>query len=85
MTAIDQRRDAFRAPTSRSAQLAERARAVMPGGNTRTTVYQAPHPPYVQYGKGAVIVDVEGDERLDFLTTTPRSSTATRTRTSTPP
>jgi glutamate-1-semialdehyde 2,1-aminomutase len=67
MTAIDQRRDAFRAPTSRSAQLAERARRVMPGGNTRTTVYQAPHPPYVLRGKGAVIVDIEGDERLDFL------------------
>ena len=67
MAAIDQRRDAFRAMSSRSAELAARARRVMPGGNTRTTVYQSPHPPYVAYGKGATIVDVEGDERLDFI------------------
>ena len=67
MAAIDQRRDAFRAMSSASAELAARARRVMPGGNTRTTVYQSPHPPYVAYGKGATIVDVEGDERLDFI------------------
>jgi glutamate-1-semialdehyde 2,1-aminomutase len=67
MAAIEQRRDAFRAMSSRSAELAARARRVMPGGNTRTTVYQSPHPPYVAYGKGATIVDVEGDERLDFI------------------
>jgi glutamate-1-semialdehyde 2,1-aminomutase len=53
--------------SSASAALAARARGVMPGGNTRTTVYQSPHPPYVAYGKGAKIVDVEGDERLDFI------------------
>ena len=67
MAAIDQRRDAFRALSSASAALAERARIVMPGGNTRTTVYQSPHPPYAAYGKGARIVDVEGDARLDFI------------------
>ncbi len=67
MAASDQRRDAFRAMSSASAELAARARAVMPGGNTRTTVYQSPHPPYVAYGKGARIVDVDGDERLDFI------------------
>ncbi|MGI8689042.1 MAG: aspartate aminotransferase family protein [Thermomicrobiales bacterium] len=67
MAEIDQRRDAFRALSSASAALAERARIVMPGGNTRTTVYQSPHPPYAAYGKGATIVDVEGDTRLDFI------------------
>jgi glutamate-1-semialdehyde 2,1-aminomutase len=67
MAAIDQRRDAFRSMESQSAKLAARARKVMPGGNTRTTVYQSPHPPYVAYAKGATIVDVEGDKRLDFI------------------
>ena len=32
-------------PGSRSAQLFARARGVMPGGNTRTTVDLAPYPP----------------------------------------
>lgn len=67
MAAIDQRRDAFRAMSSASAAWAARARRVMPGGNTRTTIYHSPHPPYVAYGKGATIVDVEGEERLDFI------------------
>lgn len=60
-------RHAYLAPSSASAQLAERARRVMPGGNTRTTVYQAPHPPYAARGQGAVIVDADGEERLDFI------------------
>ena len=60
-------RNAYLTPSSASAQLAERARQVMPGGNTRTTVYQAPHPPYASLGQGAVIVDADGEERLDFL------------------
>ena len=59
--------NAFRAASSASAALAERARRVMPGGNTRTTVYQSPHPPYAGYGTGARLVDVEGEERLDFI------------------
>ncbi len=67
MAATDGRREAFRAPSSASAQLAERARRVMPGGNTRGTLYQAPHPPYAARGAGATIVDVDGDARLDFL------------------
>lgn len=67
MAAIDQRGDGFRAMSSASAALAARARRVMPGGNTRTTLYQSPHPPYAAYGKGATIVDVEGDARLDFI------------------
>lgn len=40
---------------------------VLPGGNTRTTVHLDPYPPYVVRGRGQVIVDAEGQERLDFL------------------
>ncbi len=59
--------DAYRAADSRSAQLFERAKKVLPGGNTRTTLYEAPYPIYAARGKGAVITDVEGQDRLDFI------------------
>jgi glutamate-1-semialdehyde 2,1-aminomutase len=54
-------------PGSRSAELFERAQRVMPGGNTRTTVYMAPYPPYAASGEGCWVTDVEGDRRLDCL------------------
>ena len=54
-------------PDSVSARLFEQATRVMPGGNTRTTVYMAPHPPYAAEGQGCWIVDVDGDRRLDCL------------------
>ncbi len=49
-----------------SAALHERAKAVMPGGNTRITVFMKPHPYYAAYGQGCRLTDVEGVERLDF-------------------
>jgi glutamate-1-semialdehyde 2,1-aminomutase len=53
--------------TTRSARLYERAAALMPGGTTRTTVFTPPFPPYAERGHGCRIVDVDGNERLDFL------------------
>ena len=52
---------------SRSAELYARARAVMPGGNTRTTVFSSPHPAYIASAKGATVTDVDGQTRLDFV------------------
>ena len=49
-----------------SAALHERATAVMPGGNTRLTVYMKPYPYYAAFGKGCRLTDVDGVERLDF-------------------
>jgi glutamate-1-semialdehyde 2,1-aminomutase len=54
-------------PDSKSAQLFARAQAVLPGGNTRTTVYMTPYPPYAAAGEGCWITDVDGDRRLDCL------------------
>jgi glutamate-1-semialdehyde 2,1-aminomutase len=54
-------------PGSRSAALFARAQGVLPGGNSRTTVYMAPYPPYAAAGEGCWITDVEGDRRLDCL------------------
>lgn len=57
----------YRSADSRSAALHQRAVTVLPGGNTRTTVHLDPFPPYAQSGRGAVVVDAECQERLDFL------------------
>ncbi len=54
-------------PGSKSAELFARAQSVMPGGNTRTTVYMAPYPPYAAFGEGCWVTDVDGDRRLDCL------------------
>lgn len=52
---------------SRSAALFQRARAVMPGGNTRHTVYFAPYPIYAASGQGCTITDVDGISYTDFI------------------
>ncbi len=49
-----------------SQALYDRATKVMPGGNTRTTVYMKPHPFYAAHGKGCRLTDAEGVERIDF-------------------
>jgi glutamate-1-semialdehyde 2,1-aminomutase len=54
-------------PGSRSAALYERAVKVLPGGNTRTTVFNAPHPLYLVAGEGFQVTDADGQTRLDFL------------------
>src|SRR5436309_1953138 len=54
-------------PGSRSAELYQRARRVMPGGNSRTTVFTAPYPCYVASAQGATVTDAEGQRRLDFV------------------
>lgn len=37
----------------------------MPGGNTRSTVYVPPHPPYAASGQGAVVVDEDEHSVID--------------------
>lgn len=58
---------AYRQQNPRSAELALRARASMPGGNTRTGVYVDPFPLYADSGQGAHVTDVDGNTRLDFV------------------
>jgi glutamate-1-semialdehyde 2,1-aminomutase len=52
---------------SASARLSRQAQAVMPGGNSRTTVFMSPHPPYAREGQGCWVTDVDGERRLDCL------------------
>lgn len=39
----------------------------MPGGNTRHSIALAPYPVYARSGRGCRVIDVEGEERIDFL------------------
>ncbi len=52
--------------TAPLAGLAERARRVLPGGNTRTTLFVPPHPPYAERGEGYELVDAEGHRLVDL-------------------
>lgn len=57
----------FPSPGSRSAALAARACVVMPGGNSRHSVFFPPYPVYAVRGKGSRIWDVDGVERIDCM------------------
>jgi glutamate-1-semialdehyde 2,1-aminomutase len=59
--------DAYLARTPRSRALFERATTSLPGGSTRTTVYAAPYPPYIESGAGLQLRDVDGNVYRDFL------------------
>jgi glutamate-1-semialdehyde 2,1-aminomutase len=51
----------------RSADLYARAERVLPGGNSRTTVFFAPYPFYPVRGEGFRVWDADGNVRVDFL------------------
>ncbi len=54
-----------RTPGSRA--LFERATASIPGGSTRTTIFNSPYPPYMTRGEGLWTWDVDGNGYRDFL------------------
>jgi glutamate-1-semialdehyde 2,1-aminomutase len=53
--------------TPKSQALTERAKQVMPGGDTRSGVYYAPYPAYMVKGQGTTLTDLDGNIYLDFL------------------
>ncbi len=52
---------------SKSARLFERAKQVLPGGNSRLAVYFPPYPVYGVRGEGCRIWDADGVERIDCI------------------
>jgi len=52
---------------SKSAALYERAVEVMPGGNSRHTIYFPPYPIYAVKAQGALVWDADGVARLDVI------------------
>jgi glutamate-1-semialdehyde 2,1-aminomutase len=58
---------AYRSESALSRELHQRARRVMPGGNSRHSIALLPYPVYAQSGSGCRVMDIEGEERIDFL------------------
>jgi glutamate-1-semialdehyde 2,1-aminomutase len=56
----------YQAKTPRSRALFEEAQRVLPGGNTRTTIFIDPYPFYAVRGAGSRVFDADGHERIDF-------------------
>jgi glutamate-1-semialdehyde 2,1-aminomutase len=59
--------DDYVARTPGSRALFERATASIPGGSTRTTIFNSPYPPYMARGEGLWTWDVDGNGYRDFL------------------
>jgi glutamate-1-semialdehyde 2,1-aminomutase len=53
--------------TPESRALWERALRSLPGGNSRTTIFHDPYPLYAASGEGCRVTDVDGVERVDFI------------------
>jgi glutamate-1-semialdehyde 2,1-aminomutase len=58
---------AYADSASASARLYKQAEQALPGGNSRTTIFMSPYPPYAAAGEGCWVVDVDGDRRLDLI------------------
>lgn len=65
--ALAEASDRFLAARPKTQALHDEAKAVMPGGNTRTVLYTAPIPIRVAKAEGAVIIDVDGHSYVDLL------------------
>jgi hypothetical protein len=57
----------YLSPDSAARQRLACAREVLPDGITRETIRRAPWAPYMARAHGTALVDLDGDERTDFL------------------
>ena len=64
---LDEEIAAYAARNPRSRETFARAKASLPGGNTRTGVYIDPFPIYADYGEGTYLCDLDGHRLLDFV------------------
>ena len=65
--ALVQITERFQAANAESFARWDRARDVMPGGNTRTVLHYDPFPVTMVKGEGAYLTDMDGHEYVDFL------------------
>ena len=65
--ATRQARDRYAAASPHSREEWERACAVMPGGNTRTVLFNEPFPLRIVAGEGCSITDADGHTYIDLL------------------
>jgi glutamate-1-semialdehyde 2,1-aminomutase len=67
LAALESARNAFTAGNPASAAAHQAALAVMPGGNTRTTLFYPPFPLTMRSGSGCRLSDVDGHDYVDLL------------------
>jgi glutamate-1-semialdehyde 2,1-aminomutase len=59
--------DNFVAKRPKTAAMHERARAVMPGGNTRTVLFSHPFPIRIEKAEGSCLHDIDGHSYIDYV------------------
>jgi glutamate-1-semialdehyde 2,1-aminomutase len=59
--------DRYLARTPKSAQRNAEAAKSMPGGDTRSTAWFQPYPPFVAEGHGAAFTDIDGNRYIELL------------------
>jgi glutamate-1-semialdehyde 2,1-aminomutase len=64
---LERARDRYAHRRPKSRELFERASAVMPAGSTRSVLDVLPFPFRVAHAEGSRLVDVDGNEYIDFL------------------
>ncbi len=68
MHPVTQRIEAeYRQRTPQSAAYFQRARQVLPGGDTRTSIYHAPYPLVMAQAEGMTLQDMDGHSYLDCM------------------
>jgi glutamate-1-semialdehyde 2,1-aminomutase len=65
-TAIAEAHERYSAARPKSAALHQKAKAVMPGGNTRSNLYYSPFPTAMAGGQGCQVTDIDGNTYLDL-------------------
>ena len=64
--ALAEARESYSRARPKSATAHEAARAVMPGGNTRSTLFYTPYPTAMKSGQGCYLEDIDGNKYLDL-------------------
>src|SRR5262245_66625071 len=64
--ALGDARERYAAARPESARIHARARAVLPGGNTRSVLFYTPFPTAMARGEGCFLQDVDGHRYVDF-------------------
>ncbi len=67
MSALDVEIAAYEQANPGSRSMHERASAVLPGGDSRNSIFWNPFPIYVTHAEGTKLTDVDGNTRTDFV------------------
>ena len=65
--ALKQEIERYAAANPKSAAMHERAKESLPGGDSRNSIWWKPFPIYVARGDGSMMTDLDGNERVDFI------------------